>query len=76
MPTIDDIQAVARQQQTFGDLRPGFLEHESITGPVRPLSTLCIGENTNGRERSLTCVTIEMIEEVDSSSGERRFVRR
>ena len=35
MPTIREMLAVAELRQAFGELRPGFLEHESFEGPHR-----------------------------------------
>ena len=68
MPTIKDMLETAHLQQTFGDLRPGFLEHENFKGPVKPIAV---------EVRDLPCEgpvrRVEMVEIVDTSTGERIF---
>jgi hypothetical protein len=67
MPTIKDMLDVAHLQQTFGDLRPGFLEHENFKGPIKPLAVEVEDRPCDGPSR-----TVEMVEEVEKTTGERR----
>lgn len=68
MPTIKDMLEMAHLQQTFGDLRPGFLEHENFKGPAKPLAVEVPGRDCAGPVRS-----VEMVEVVDPATGERTF---
>ena len=68
MPSIQDMFDAALLQQTFGDLRPGFLEHENFKGPSKSTST-----KVSISKSSSTSRTIRMIEVVDAETGERRF---
>lgn len=68
MPTIKEMLDVARLQQTFGDLRPGFLEHENFKGPAKSLEAEVQDQSCTGPVRP-----VEMVEEIDPNTGERRF---
>jgi hypothetical protein len=58
---------VARLQQAFGDLRPGFLEHKNFKGPSRS-ECGAVDPPCTGPAREIV-----MVEEVDPQTSERRF---
>ncbi len=74
MPTIREMLAVAELRQAFGDLRPGFLEHESFEGPQR-----AVGVGVD-RVAAIPVVpgsvvrSLKLVEVVDQQ-GSRRLVR-